>query len=71
MTGRLFALGLAILLLAGCQHASSEAPGTLEYDRITLPAPAAERIVAIHVRAGESVKAGQPLLDLDPAHTQA
>jgi HlyD family secretion protein len=71
MSGRLFALGLATLLLAGCQHARSEAPGTLEYDRITLPAPAAERIVAIHVRAGESVKAGQPLLDLDPAHTQA
>ena len=71
MNGRLCALGLAGLLLAGCRHASSAAPGTLEYDRITLPAPAAERIVAIHVRAGESVQAGQPLLDLDPAHTQA
>ncbi len=71
MSGRIFALGLAALLLAGCQHAGSEAPGTLEYDRITLPAPAAERIVAVHVRAGAAVTAGQPLLDLDPAHTRA
>lgn len=71
MTGRLFALGLAALLLAGCQRSGSEAPGTLEYDRITLPAPAAERIVAVHVRAGDPVKAGQPLVDLDPAQTRA
>lgn len=71
MTGRLFALVLAALVLAGCQRDTDEAPGTLEYDRITLPAPAAERIVALHAQAGESVKAGQPLLDLDPAHTQA
>ena len=71
MTGRLFTLGLLACLLAGCQRSTEEAPGTLEYDRITLPAPAAERIVAMHVRAGEAVRAGQPLLDLDPAHTQA
>lgn len=71
MTGRLFALVLAALVLAGCQRDTDDAPGTLEYDRITLPAPAGERIVAQHVRAGESVRVGQPLLDLDPAHTQA
>ena len=71
MTGRLFALGLVALALAGCHQGAEEAPGTLEYDRITLPAPAAERIVAVHVQAGEAVKAGQPLLDLDPAHTRA
>jgi HlyD family secretion protein len=71
MSCRLLALGLAALVLAGCHRDTDKAPGTLEYDRITLPAPAAERIVAVHVRAGEAVKAGQPLLDLDPAHTRA
>ncbi|MBU6247922.1 MAG: HlyD family efflux transporter periplasmic adaptor subunit [Xanthomonadaceae bacterium] len=71
MSGRLLALGLVVLVLAGCQRDTDQAPGTLEYDRITLPAPAAERIVAVHVRAGEAVKAGQPLIDLDPAHTRA
>ncbi|WP_426663157.1 HlyD family secretion protein [Rhodanobacter aciditrophus] len=71
MTRYLLAFGLATLALAGCHQGTEQAPGTLEYDRITLPAPAAERIVAVHVRAGEPVKAGQPLLDLDTAHTQA
>ena len=68
-------LPLAILLavagLAACSKQSPQALGTLEYDRITLPAPAAERIVAIQVREGEQVAAGQPLLQLDPAHTRS
>ena len=68
-------LPLAILLavagLAACSKQSPQALGTLEYDRITLPAPAAERIVAIEVREGEPVSAGQALLQLDPAHTRS
>jgi HlyD family secretion protein len=68
-------LSLAILLavagLAACSKQPPQALGTLEYDRITLPAPAAERIVAIEVREGEQVAAGQPLLQLDPAHTRS
>jgi HlyD family secretion protein len=59
-------LPLAILLavagLAACSKQPPQALGTLEYDRITLPAPAAERIVAIDVREGEQVSAGQALL---------
>jgi HlyD family secretion protein len=51
--------------LAGCGKDAPQALGTLEYDRITLPAPAAERIVAIDVREGERVRAGQVLLRLD------
>lgn len=39
--------------------------GTLEYDRITLPSPVAEPIVAIRVREGEKVEAGQELLELE------
>lgn len=67
----LAALLLATTGLAGCGKQPPQALGTLEYDRITLPAPAAERIVAVDVREGEPVKTGQPLLQLDPAHTRA
>ncbi len=59
------------LLLAACAKESPQALGTLEYDRIALPAVAAERIVAIEVHEGEQVAAGQALLQLNPAHTQA
>lgn len=64
-------LSLPGLLLAACAQKPPEALGTLEYDRITVPAPAAERIVAIHVREGEQVKAGAPLLTLDRTQVQA
>jgi HlyD family secretion protein len=57
--------------LGACTKTPPQALGTLEYDRITLPAPVAERIVAIDVREGEQVKAGQALLKLDPTHTQS
>jgi HlyD family secretion protein len=57
--------------LAACSKPPPQALGTLEYDRISLPAPAPERIVSVDVREGEQVKAGQPLLQLDPAHTRA
>lgn len=62
---------LAVLALAACSRSAPQALGTLEYDRITLPAPASERIVAVKVRDGERVKAGQVLLQLDPSHTLA
>jgi HlyD family secretion protein len=62
---------LVLVITAGCGKQPPQALGTLEFDRITLPAPAAERIVAIDVREGEQVKAGQPLLQLDSAHTRA
>ncbi|HEX7130319.1 MAG TPA: HlyD family efflux transporter periplasmic adaptor subunit [Rhodanobacteraceae bacterium] len=61
----------ASVLLSACGNNAPQALGTLEYDRINLPAPAAERIVAVNAREGERVKAGQLLLKLDPAHTQA
>ncbi len=58
-------------LLAGCGRDAPQALGTLEYDRITLPSPSAERIVAIDVREGESVRAGQVLLRLEAQRTEA
>lgn len=64
---------LAVLLaaLSACSNDAPQALGTLEYDRITLPAPAAERIVAIGVREGERVAAGQLLLRLEATRTEA
>jgi HlyD family secretion protein len=68
-------LSVAILFtlaaLGGCAKKPPQALGTLEYDRITMPTPVAERIVAIDVREGEQVKAGQALVQLDPTHTQS
>ena len=57
--------------LAAVAQAPPQALGTLEYDRITLPSPAAERIVAVTVREGERVHAGQVLLRLEATRTLA
>ncbi|HEY1141247.1 MAG TPA: HlyD family efflux transporter periplasmic adaptor subunit [Lysobacter sp.] len=59
------------LLLCGCDKAPPQALGTLEYDRITLPSPAAERIVEISVREGQKVAAGQSLLKLEATRTES
>ncbi|MEO5829006.1 MAG: HlyD family efflux transporter periplasmic adaptor subunit [Rhodanobacter sp.] len=67
----LVAVVLAAGALAGCHTQPPQALGTLEYDRITLPAAVAERIVAIDVHEGQRVSAGQSLLQLEPAQTQA
>ncbi|MEO6263998.1 MAG: HlyD family efflux transporter periplasmic adaptor subunit [Luteimonas sp.] len=62
---------VSAIALAGCRDDAPQALGTLEYDRITLPAPAAERIVSIDVREGERVRAGQHLLSLEATRTQS
>jgi HlyD family secretion protein len=67
----MLALLLSTLVLPACRDDTPQALGTLEYDRITLPAPAAERIVAIDVHEGERVRAGQSLLRLETTRTQA
>ncbi len=65
-------MGLAgIGLLAGCGDAAPTAVGTLEWDRITVPAPAAEVIAAVDVHEGQRVKAGTLLMQLDPARGDA
>lgn len=65
----------SVLALAACAEGPPAALGTLEFDRITVPAPVAERIVSIDVREGEQVAAGTVLLTLDrtrvAAETQA
>ncbi len=68
---RILASGVLAAALCGCHKATPQALGTLEYDRITLPAPVAERIVSVDVREDERVAAGQTLLQLNEAQTNA
>ncbi|MEG0184703.1 MAG: HlyD family efflux transporter periplasmic adaptor subunit [Stenotrophomonas sp.] len=69
---RMRGIGLAGMgLLAGCVQAPPAALGTLEWDRITVPAPAAEVIATVNVREGDQVKAGAMLMQLDPARGDA
>src|SRR5690606_4630747 len=67
MNGRIvmapLVLGIAAMA-AGCRQQPEPLLGTLEWDRISLPAPAAERIVALDVREGDQVRAGTRLLRL-------
>lgn len=64
-------LAATLLLLAGCADREEPALGTLEWDRISVPAPAAETIVAIQVREGQRVRAGTSLLQLEQTRTAA
>ncbi|TQM17694.1 HlyD family secretion protein [Pseudoxanthomonas sp. 3HH-4] len=64
-------LAAAILMLAGCAADAPEALGTLEWDRVTLPSPVAEKIVRVDVREGQQVPAGAPLLQLELTRTQS
>lgn len=67
-----FSCALALsATLAGCGKQAPQVLGTLEWDRITLPAPAAEKIVAIDVREGQQVAAGARLLQLEATRTRA
>ena len=46
---------LALLSLSGCSEETPQVLGTLEYDRIALPAPSAERIGALQATNSTSV----------------
>ncbi|QWF18520.1 HlyD family secretion protein [Lysobacter capsici] len=62
---------LSASLLAACAKHQPQALGTLEWDRVTLPAPAAEKIVRIDVREGQRVKAGTRVLQLELDRTRS
>ena len=69
---RLLLCLLPLALLAGCNPSADEVLlGTLEWDRIGLPAEASERILDWHVAEGDRVAAGQLLLELDPRRQDA
>jgi len=64
-------LAVSLAMLAGCHATPPQALGSLEYDRISLPAPVAERIVQVDVREGQQVAAGARLMVLDTTRTAA
>lgn len=69
---RLLPCLLSLALLAGCERPGDAVLlGTLEWDRIGLPAEASETILHWHVAEGERVAAGQLLLELDPRRQDA
>jgi HlyD family secretion protein len=64
--------GLVLLLLAGCdQQASDVLPGTLEWDRLALPAEASDPVLRRAVAEGDRVAAGALLVELDPRRLDA
>ena len=67
-TCALMALALA---LAACKPADDSLLGTLEWDRIAVPAEASEPILALHVAEGDTVKAGQLLVTFAARRIQA
>ncbi len=60
-----FAMLIAIIVVGGCKQETPQVLGTLEYDRISLPAPSAERIVSVAVHEGDRVKAGATVMTLE------
>ena len=62
-----------LFALGGCARDAGSPPllGTLEWDRIAVPAEVSESITQILVAEGDHVEAGQLLLTLDPRRTQA
>lgn len=63
----------ATLAAAGCARDNDNPAllGTLEWDRVALPAEVSEPITQILVREGDRVAADQLLVQLDPRRTQA
>lgn len=71
MRRRGLSLAGLLWLLAACSKPQPQVLGTLEWDRISVPAPVAERIVRIDVREGQQVAAGAALLQLETVRNQA
>lgn len=57
--------------LVACKPVPEGALGTLERDRISLPAPVSERIATIAVREGDAVRAGELIVELESQRSQA
>ncbi len=66
-------LGIGTTALIGCSADDEPPPvvGILERERVELIAEAQEPIVAIEVREGDTVKAGQMLMQLGQRRYQA
>lgn len=64
-------IALCTLALSACKDSAPQVLGTLEWDRISLPAPVAEKIVRMDVREGQQVVAGASLMQLELTRTQS
>lgn len=71
VSSRRAAVAALALALAACGDGSDALLGTLERDRVELVAEAQETILEVAIREGESVKAGQLLVRLDPSSAAA
>ena len=73
MLKSIFFMVAALGALVGCSRGSTPPPllGTLEWDRIAVPAEVSEPITQILVKEGDLVQVHQLLLTLDPRRTQA
>ena len=60
-----------LTLLASCAQKPPQVLGTLEWDRIVLPAPVSERIAEIPAHEGQMVAAGDTVLVLESVRTRA
>jgi HlyD family secretion protein len=61
----------ATLILAACTPKTPQVLGTLEWDRITLPAPVSERIAEIPAHEGQLVAVDDTVLVLESVRTRA
>src|SRR5690606_33068811 len=68
---RLLLSSLMLACLAGCDAGGEQLLGTLEWDRVGLPAEASETVLSWQVAEGDRVEAGQLLLELDPRRQDA
>lgn len=64
-------LVLIVLMGTSCQKETPAMLGTLEWDRITLPATASEPIVDIQVAEGAMLEKNQIVLQLDASHAKS
>jgi HlyD family secretion protein len=61
----------SLALLSGCRKHEEVLLGSLEWDRVGVPAELSEPIVSVNAREGAAVKAGELLLTLDARRTEA
>ncbi|HTA66032.1 MAG TPA: HlyD family efflux transporter periplasmic adaptor subunit [Xanthomonadaceae bacterium] len=67
---RIFAMAF-VVACAGCAPSKPQVLGTLEWDRITLPAPVSERIADVPAREGQMVATNDTVLVLESVRTRA
>ena len=62
---------LVAVVISACSRGPEPLPGTLEWDRIALPAEVSEPVLSLAVSEGDSVQAGQTLAVLSPERMDA